>query len=153
MRWMNLEPIVQSEVSQKEKDKYCISGWVSGKEPACQCRRNKRWGFDPWVGKFPWRTAWQPTPVSLPGVLHGQEPGRLQSAGSQRVRHDWSDLAAAAATHVYGFEKDGTDESICRAEAAVETDRQQTCAPCGKEMVGWIKRVAWKHIRYHMWNR
>ena len=24
MRWMNLEPIVQSEVSQKKKDKYCI---------------------------------------------------------------------------------------------------------------------------------
>ena len=24
MRWMNLEPIVQSKVSQKEKDKYCI---------------------------------------------------------------------------------------------------------------------------------
>ena len=25
MRWMNLEPIIQSEVRQKEKDKYCIS--------------------------------------------------------------------------------------------------------------------------------
>ena len=24
MRWMNLEPIMQIEVSQKEKDKYCI---------------------------------------------------------------------------------------------------------------------------------
>ena len=24
MRWMNLEPIIQSEVSQKEKTKYCI---------------------------------------------------------------------------------------------------------------------------------
>ena len=24
MRWMNQEPIIQSEVSQKEKDKYCI---------------------------------------------------------------------------------------------------------------------------------
>ena len=24
LRWMNLEPIKQSEVSQKEKDKYCI---------------------------------------------------------------------------------------------------------------------------------
>ena len=24
MRWMTLEPIIQSEVSQKEKDKYCI---------------------------------------------------------------------------------------------------------------------------------
>ena len=24
MRWMELEPIIQSETSQKEKDKYCI---------------------------------------------------------------------------------------------------------------------------------
>ena len=24
MRWMNLEPIIQCEVSQKKKDKYCI---------------------------------------------------------------------------------------------------------------------------------
>ena len=24
MRWMNLEPIIQSEVNKKEKDKYCI---------------------------------------------------------------------------------------------------------------------------------
>ena len=24
MRWMNLEHIIQSDVSQKEKDKYCI---------------------------------------------------------------------------------------------------------------------------------
>ena len=24
MRWMNLESIIQSEVSQKEKDRYCI---------------------------------------------------------------------------------------------------------------------------------
>ena len=24
MRWMSLEPIIQSEISQKEKDKYCI---------------------------------------------------------------------------------------------------------------------------------
>ena len=24
MRWMNLQPIIQNEVSQKEKDKYCI---------------------------------------------------------------------------------------------------------------------------------
>ena len=30
---------------------------LSGKEPACQCRRGKRGGFDPWVGKIPWRRA------------------------------------------------------------------------------------------------
>ena len=30
MRWMNLEPIIQSEVSQKEKDKYSILMHVYG---------------------------------------------------------------------------------------------------------------------------
>ena len=28
--------------------------------------------FDPWVVKIPWRRAWQPTPVFLPGESHGQ---------------------------------------------------------------------------------
>ena len=43
-----------------------------GKETACQCRRHKRLGFDPWVGKIPWRRKWQPTPVFLHGESHGQ---------------------------------------------------------------------------------
>ena len=30
MRWMNLEPIIQSEVSQKEKDKYHILTHIYG---------------------------------------------------------------------------------------------------------------------------
>ena len=47
-------------------------GGASGKEPACQSRRCKRRGFHPWVGKIPWRRAWQPTPVFLPGKSHGQ---------------------------------------------------------------------------------
>ena len=34
-----------------------------------QCRRP---GFDPWVGKIPWRRKWQPTLVFLPGKSHGQ---------------------------------------------------------------------------------
>ena len=28
--------------------------------------------FHPWVGKIPWRRAWQPTPVFLPTESHGQ---------------------------------------------------------------------------------
>ena len=39
---------------------------ASGKEPDCQCRRHKRYGFDSWVRKIPWRREWQPTPVFLP---------------------------------------------------------------------------------------
>ena len=30
MRWMNLEPIIQNEVIQKEKDKYCILTHICG---------------------------------------------------------------------------------------------------------------------------
>ena len=30
MRWMNLEPVIQSEVSQKENDKYCILMHIYG---------------------------------------------------------------------------------------------------------------------------
>ena len=29
-------------------------------------------GFDPWVGKIPWRRKWQSTPVLLPGKYHCQ---------------------------------------------------------------------------------
>jgi len=43
--------------------------WLSCKESACQCRR---YGFNPWVGKIPWKKKWEPTPVFLPGELHGQ---------------------------------------------------------------------------------
>ena len=35
-------------------------GGASDKETACQCRRLKKHGFDPWARKIPWRRAWQP---------------------------------------------------------------------------------------------
>ena len=44
----------------------------SGKEPTCQCRRHKRHGLSPWIGKI-WRREWQPTPVFLLGESHGQK--------------------------------------------------------------------------------
>ena len=37
-----------------------------------------------WVGKIPWKRAWQPTPVFWPGAFHGL----LQSMGWQKVDHD-----------------------------------------------------------------
>ena len=47
MRWMNIEPIIQSEVSQKEKYKYGILTHIYQ------------------------RRQWHPTPVSLPGESQG----------------------------------------------------------------------------------
>ena len=46
MKWTKLEPIIQSEVSQKEEDKYHILTHI-------------------------WRRQWHPTPVLLPGESHG----------------------------------------------------------------------------------
>ena len=66
----------------------CVS---DGKESACQCRRPE---FNPWVRKIPWRRAWQPTSLFLPGAFPWtKEPSRLQFIGSQRVKHNWNDLA------------------------------------------------------------
>ena len=47
-------------------------------------------GFDPWVGKIPWRRAWQPSCILSWRNPWTEEPGRLQSIGLQRVGHDWS---------------------------------------------------------------
>ena len=46
-------------------------------------------GSIPGLGRFPWRKAWQPTLVFLPGEAPWtEEPDGLQSMGSQRVGHD-----------------------------------------------------------------
>ena len=73
--------------------------WVVGKracfqwkEAARQCRRCKRHGFDPWVGKITWRRTWPPTPVFLPGKSK-QRSLVGYSPWGRKVGHDWSDLA------------------------------------------------------------
>ena len=64
--------------------------WLRGEESACQCRRCRRHGLEPSLGQedplekavathsslLAWRTPW------------AEEPGGLQSVGSQRVGHD-----------------------------------------------------------------
>ena len=75
---------------------YCVflgfPGGTSGKEPTCQCRDIRDLGSVPGSGRSPeeglatrssilsWRIPWT------------EEPGGLQSMGSQRVRHNWSTL-------------------------------------------------------------
>ena len=49
-----------------------FSQWLIGREFACIGVVTEDCGFAPWVGKIPWRRAWQPTPVFLPGESHGQ---------------------------------------------------------------------------------
>ena len=54
-----------------------------------QCRRGKRYVFDPWVGKILWRRKWQPIPVFLPGKSHRQRSlVGCSPWDCKRVRHD-----------------------------------------------------------------
>ena len=72
---------------EKKNYSYLNKGlqWLSSKESSCNAGDPE---FNPWVGKIPWRMAWQPTLVFLPGESTWTgEPGELQSMG-HRVGHD-----------------------------------------------------------------
>ena len=126
---MNLEPIIQGEVSQKEKNEYRMLTYIYGEGNGTplqySCLENPMDGGalkaavhgvtegQTWLSNFTFTfqfhalekemathssvLAWR-----IPGT---EEPGGLLSMGSHRVRHDWSDLAAAAAatTYIYGI--------------------------------------------------
>ena len=93
--WYHL--YVDSKIWHKFKRTYLwnggFPGGASNKEPACQCRRREMqvWslgredpleeGMAPHSSIPAWRIPWT------------EEPSGLQSIGSQRVGHDWSDLA------------------------------------------------------------
>ena len=53
-------------------------GFPGGSGIHLQCRRP---GFSPCVGKIPWRRAWQPTPVFLPGESSGTEDSPDKNPG------------------------------------------------------------------------
>ena len=62
-------------------------GGPSGKEPACRCRTHET-QVQSLSGKIPWKKAWHPTPVSLPGESHGQ----MSWAGYSPRGHKESDM-------------------------------------------------------------
>ena len=75
-----LLPLCNIFFSHWSKEK---KGGPRGKESTCQWRRSKRCGFNPWVRKIPWRRERQPTLVFAWRLPWREEPGGLQSTGSQ----------------------------------------------------------------------
>ena len=59
--------------------------------------RRKRQECDPWVGKTPWRRAWQPTPVFLLGNSHGQRT----LVGYNPWGHEELDSIEQLSMHIY----------------------------------------------------
>ena len=64
------------------------------KNPPANAGRHERLKFDAWVRKMPWRRAWPPTPVFLPGESHGQRSlvgcrlwGHKESDTTETAKH------------------------------------------------------------------
>ena len=85
------EVLLLGRMSPREEG---FPGGTIGKEPACQCRRHKRCGFNPWD----WEDVLEERMATHSGIPAWripriEEPGGLQSMRLQRVRQDWSDFA------------------------------------------------------------
>ena len=70
---------------------------IKKNKPSCQCKRHKKCGFDPWVGKMPWRRAWQHTPIFL---LESPMDRGLWQAIVHTVAKSWSRLKRLN-THIH----------------------------------------------------
>ena len=62
-------------------------GGTRGKDSTCQCRRQKRCSFDPWVRKIPWRRAWQTARVFSPVKSHEEKTLAGYSSWSHKESH------------------------------------------------------------------
>ena len=99
--------------------------WFSGKESTCSAGATGDPMFNPWVRKIPWRRAWQPTPVCLPGESHGQR----SLVGYSPWGHKELDMTKATShTHTRTVDKAGKSPRF--PEKGIHPHN-------GKEWKGW----------------
>ena len=125
-----------------------LLSWQLCKESTCQYRRCERHRFDPWVGKMPWRRAWQPTPVFLRGESHGQRC--LVGYGPEGCKEP-TQLSNLACTHI---ERE-TNNQNCRTSRTSPLQGIQSCflSHCSNCSVSGSKRpiAHWKSWhRFHL---
>ena len=104
------------DISSKEKIRG-IPGCVSDKEPACQCRRRRVMGLIP-----SWEDLLEEGITTHSSILAWEipwteKPGGLQSMGSQRVGHNWSNLA-----HTIGNTKKKWEREKIRSFSGILSD-------------------------------
>ena len=109
-RWPGSEPLPWSEKGVKSLRAFslapcsCVCGGFpsssAGKESSCN-RRRRRHGFDPWVGKIPWRGEWQLAPVFLPGKPQGQRNLMGYSPKGCRIWHDWATVYSSSCGGIF----------------------------------------------------
>ena len=153
-------PDAKSWLIRQDLDSFL--GGASGKEPACQCRRHKRCGFNPWVGKIPWKRAWQPTPVFLPGESHGQ---RSLAGYSPRIAKSWTWLSdwAPMLVKIEGRRRQGRQRtrwldditnsmgmSLSKLRETAKEGSLECCSPWGRKELDTTERRTNKKRDSHL---
>ena len=121
--------------------------WLSSKESAQQWRRH---GFDPWIGKTPWRRVWQPTPVFVPGESHGQRSLAGYSLQGHKESIQLSDW------HSKGFPLNHTPNVAhglgspgCKSKNTQVLRLGFPDSSVGKESAcdSWVRKIPWRRDR------
>ena len=137
MRWMKLEPIIQSEVSQKQKHQRLK------RLPAMR---------ETWV-----RSLGQEVPLEKEMATHSsilawriprtEEPGGLQFTGSQRVGHDW---ATSLTQRVDGSFHPGQKRGTAIGNLILMEEEESTLCKRGI-VVSLLEIRAWREFS-HLWK-
>ena len=127
-------------------------GGASGKEPACQCWRPKRPGFDPCSGKDPPEEARYPAPVFLPAEV----PGETSLAGySPQACTEPAALKGLGCKDSGSPGGSGGEESTCNGGGGVQSlgweDLLEKWKATLSSILAW--RVPWTEEPSGLWFR
>ena len=123
VRWMNLEPIIQREVSQKEKNKYHILTRIYGEGNG--------------------------TPLQHSRLENPMDRG-ARWAAVYGVAQSWKRLKRLSSSNMYIWNLERWYWWTYPQGSNEDADREKTGGYRGKERVGRTERVALKYICYHM---
>ena len=102
---------------RKIRPKLGFAGDISGKESAANAG-----DADPWDGKIPWKTKWQPIPIFLPGNSHGKR----SFAGYSPCGHRYLDTTEWLNTaHRSGLKIEFIHLFECSPQGSKEFDRTE----------------------------
>ena len=104
--------------------------------------RPERCGFDPWIGKVPWRRKWQPAPVFFPGKSHGQR--------SQAGYSPWGREESDMTEHTHRDLITG----ITAGQCVLWTENSDfSMSPKNKSLFYWIPLVHHSYLFIRLSNR
>ena len=119
--------------------------WLS-KESACNAGRPCR--FYPRVGKIPWRRAWQPTPVFLPGEFHGQ---RSLAGYGPWGRKDWDTTEGLTLFEPHGYRALKKDAGWALGQRLRHSPgtAHHTDLSAASDVLPYYKSLTWSQLKNH----